>query len=480
MKIIGRKREIEEFREIYESDKPEFVALFGRRRVGKTFLVNELFSQRFAFKHTALSVVEDESGKKVTNTDQLNHFAESLKRYGYKGNRTIDNWFQAFYALEDLLEESTRERLVVFIDELPWLDMRGSKFASALEAFWNSWANNKNIVFIICGSASAWITKKMLNSYGGLYNRITREIELHQFSLQECSDYFQEKNIRFSRYDVVQLYMALGGVPYYLEKIDGRLSVYQNIDALFFAKNAPLKGEFSKLFKSTFKHPELIIEIIRLLSEKSIGFTREEISQKLSISEGGESSDAFNALISSGFIIKYRPLLANRKSQYYKLIDPFCLFYLLFVENDRSFDPNMFERNHDSPKIVSWRGLAFENVCFNHIEEIKKALQISVISSEQYPYIFYKDGKTVAQIDLIIDRKDEIVNLCEMKFYSDEYELDKQSYLNLVRKDKTLSQYIRKKQIIRNTLITTFGIVKNEFSSLFNYVLTLDDLFIQT
>lgn len=477
MKIIGRKKEIERLNELYESSKPEFVAIFGRRRVGKTFLINELFSSKYAFHHTALSIINEETDERINTKDQLSHFKESLHKYGYSGNRIINDWFQAFYALEELLDSVEQDRKVVFIDELPWLDTKGSKFVNALEAFWNSWANNKNIMLIICGSANAWMTKRMLNSYGGLYDRITEEIELFPFNLKECEEYFQEKNIILSRYDIVQSYMAIGGIPFYLDKIDGRLSLVQNIDKLFFSKGASLKNEFTKLFKSSFKNHELIIKIVKLLNSKSIGFTRNEIIEKLKLEEGEITANALNALSSSGFIIKYRPLTTNYRQLFYKLVDPFCLFYLRFVDDCVSLDENMFEHSNESMKVVSWRGLSFENICFNHINQIKEKLKITMVSSDVGPFIYVNEGKFETQIDMVITRKDNITNLCEIKFYNDEYLLDKDNYFKLMRKDKTLSSFLNKKQIIRNTLITTFGLRKNEYSSSYQYVITLDDLF---
>lgn len=477
MKIIGRKKEIERLNELYESNKPEFVAVFGRRRVGKTFLINELFSSKYAFHHTALSIINEETDERINTKDQLSHFKESLHKYGYSGNRIINDWFQAFYALEELLDSVEQDRKVVFIDELPWLDTKGSKFVNALEAFWNSWANNKNIMLIICGSANAWMTKRMLNSYGGLYDRITEEIELFPFNLKECEEYFQEKNIILSRYDIVQSYMAIGGIPFYLDKIDGRLSLVQNIDKLFFSKGASLKNEFTKLFKSSFKNHELIIKIVKLLNSKSIGFTRNEIIEKLKLEDGEVISNALNALSSSGFIIKYRPLTTNYKQLFYKLVDPFCLFYLRFVEDCGSLDENMFEHSNESMKVVSWRGLSFENICFNHINQIKEKLKITMVNSDVGPFVYANEGKLETQIDMVITRKDNITNLCEIKFYNDEYLLDKDNYFKLMRKDKTLSSFLNKKQVIRNTLITTFGLRKNEYSSSYQYVITLDDLF---
>lgn len=477
MKLVGREKEIKELEKLYKSDKPEFVALFGRRRVGKTFLINEVFENKFAFKHTALSPLEDSLNNKMTTKMQLDNFKESLIKYGYQGARVISDWYQAFYALEELLESLGEGRKVVFIDELPWLDTYGANFVSAIDLFWNSWANCHDILFIICGSANAWMTKKMLNNYGGLYNRITYEIELLPLSLKECELFFKEKHILLSRYDIVQLYMTFGGIPFYLDLIDGNMSIGQNVQKLFFSRPAKLSNEFTKLFKSTFNNPDLIIKILKFMFTKKNGYTREEIIKGLDLKEGEATSDAFNALIASGYVFKYRPLIDNRKTLYYKICDPFTLFYLEFVNKEKSIDSNLFEHNYESKKISTWRGLSFENVCFNHVNEIKRALQIESIESEVYPFVYVEDGKIDSQIDLVIDRKDNIVNLCECKFYSDDYLLNKNDYLKLVRRSGSLSKLVKKKQVVRNALITTFGLKYNEYSSLFNSVITLDDLF---
>lgn len=477
MKLIGRIEEGKELNRLYESDSPEFIAVFGRRRVGKTFLINELFSTRFSFKFTALSPIDENSETKITTKDQLKHFKEALHRYGYTGKRRILDWFDAFYALEEMLEIYENERMVVFIDELPWLDSKGSKFVSALEMFWNSWGNCHNLMLIICGSANSWMTKKILNNYGGLYNRITYEIELYPFTLKECESFFKERNINLSRYDITQTYMVLGGIPYYLERIEGRLSFAQNIDRLFFKKTALLKREFDNLFKSTFKNYELISKIVRLLFKKSIGYTRSEIASLLNLEDGEALGNAFNAITSSGFVIKYRPLIGKEKKLYYKLVDPFCLFYLRFIDGNTSFDEHMFERNYSSQKVSTWRGLMFENICFKHIEQIKNALNIKIVSSETYPFIFFNEGKIESQIDLIIDRKDNIVNLCEAKFYCGEYLLTKDDYLKLIHKNELVSLSVNKRKVVSNVLITTFALKKNEYSSIYNNVVTLDDLF---
>lgn len=483
MEVVGRSEEVRELNKLYKSEQSELVAVYGRRRVGKTFLINEVFKDKYSFKHTGLSPIEikefKSSGKKSKSSTkiQLEHFYHSLKLYGMKENKKPKDWLEAFFMLEKLLQNQyDGSKQVVFIDELPWLDTPKSLFITGFESFWNNWANGRNIIVIICGSAISWMTNELINNHGGLYGRVTYEIKLAPFKLRECEDLLKKKNVNLSRYDITQAYMTLGGIPYYLNYIQPEYSLPKNIDMLFFSKTAKLKEEFIRLFMATFDSPELTIKIVKALSEKIIGLTRNEITEKTGIGNGGNLSKSLNSLISSDFVIKYTPIGKNKKEPYYKLIDPFCLFYLRFVENKNSFNEEVFQDSIESQQIVVWRGLAFENVAFNHISQIKEALGIRSVSTIESTFCG-SDEKEGAQIDMIIDRKDNIVNLCEIKFYSDLYVCSKNSHLDLIRKNNVLSKFIKKKQIIHNILITTYGIKNNEYRFDYMNVITIDDLF---
>ncbi len=478
MNIVGRSNEIKELEKLYNSKKPELVAIYGRRRVGKTYLVNEIFNNNFSFKHSGLSPLELKdtiNGKSPLNM-QLEHFYHSLKLYGMKENKVPKDWLEAFFMLKVLLKEKDNgERQVVFIDELPWLDTRKSGFITGFESFWNGFADSRNNVVIICGSAISWMTRELINNHGGLYGRVTYEMKLKPFNLRECSELFENNNVKFSKYDICQAYMCLGGIPYYLNYIKRELSLPQNIDQLF-SQNGVLRDEFNRLFFSSFGNPEYVMRIVKTLSTKSIGLTRDEIINIGKLADGGNLSKALNALINSDFIIKYSPFGKTKLIPYYKLIDPFCIFYLKFIEGSNSFSKDYFQLNNNSQQLVTWRGYSFENVIFNHIPQIKEALGIRGVSTNESTY-FEKSDNEVSQIDLIISRNDNIVNLCEVKFYSDDYVQDKNSHLSLIRKQESLSKYINKKQIIRNVLITTYGIKDNEYKWDYDAVITLDDLF---
>ena len=478
--MIGRKKEIEILNNLYESNKSQFVAIYGRRRIGKTYLINEVFNDRITFKHAGLSPIEPSTSKTTSPLKkQLKHFYNSLLLAGMEKSECPDNWMDAFLMLELFLTKiDDGSRQLVFIDELPWLDTPKSGFITAFEGFWNTWGcSRKNLMLVVCGSATSWMTDKLINNHGGLYNRLTYEIKLLPFSLKECEQYFKSEEIKLSRYDIVQSYMITGGVPYYLNYYQRGLSLAQNIDSLFFKKNAPLHEEFNRLFNSIFSNPDMMMSIVRIIGSKRYGCTREEIANKAKISGGGTLSNALSSLIASDFIVKYVPFGCSKKEEYYKLTDSFCNFYLRFIEGNNALSNDFWISNVNSKNIVVWRGIAFENVCFNHIPQIKKALGISGVSTRESAWSKHDDEGFGTQIDLIIERKDNIVNMCEIKFYSNDFIVDK-SYDRIIRnRISLLEKEISKKMTINTTLITTYGLKYNEYSSDFTNVITMDELF---
>ncbi len=479
--LIGRKQEIRELESAFESDEAELVALYGRRRVGKTFLVNEIFGARFAFAHSGLSpieYVEDKSSKKKRMNSQLLHFYHSLLKSGASKSAPPKSWLEAFYMLEDLLSSKNgAEKQVVFFDEIQWMDTPKSGFMTGFEAFWNGWASaRKNIMVIICGSSTSWVLDKFINNHGGLYGRLTKQIHLEPFSLSECEEFLISRGVVFSRYDIVQTYMALGGIPYYLRYIDPSKGFAQNMDAIFFAKGAPLEGEFERLFRSIFVNYEVMERIIRAIYSKKIGLTRQEILEMTGIADSGAFSKYLEALIEGGFIMTHIPFGSSKRDKLYKLVDPFCLFYLRFMSETRKI--NYWSQNIEAPEITSWRGLAFENVCFNHVKEIKMALGIAGVSTQET--LLWKKGdekEKGAQIDMIIDRKDNVVDLCEAKFSSEPFVVSKDYHFRLVERAEMVRAMLPKKKSLHNVLITTYGIKKNEYVWDFQSVVTIEDLF---
>ncbi len=482
--LIGRESEVKKLKELYDSSTAELIALYGRRRVGKTYLVDEVFSNCITFRHAGLSPIDHEAtaGKKKMKA-QLNHFYRSLTQYGMQKRKAPESWQDAFYMLEDLLEEKDDgvSRLLVFIDEIQWMDTPRSSFMTGFEAFWNGWACHRhNVMVIVCGSSSSWILDKMVNNHGGLYGRVTYQINLRPFSLYECEKFFEANGVIMSRYDITQAYMMVGGIPYYLRYFDKTKSLPQNIDAMFFEQNAPLKNEYDRMFSSLFINPDVMKSIIEAIGSRSMGLTRQEILQKTGIQNGGIFSKHLRSLISGNFIIKYYSFGQSKKEEYYKLTDSFCIFYLRFVKRLASGKKLNWINIADSSSVTAWRGYAFENVCFNHINQIKAALGISGVSTNET--LWSKKGseeESGTQIDLIIERKDNIVNMCEIKFYSDEFSVNKDYHFTLVRRKELISKRVSRKTAIHNTLITTYGLKHNEYVGDFIHVVTLDDLFVQ-
>lgn len=474
--MTGRKKEIDELNKLYNNKKAELVAIYGRRRIGKTYLVDETFKGRITFRHAGLSPVDE--NKKGMLKAQLEHFYYSLLLQGMKKSKKPGNWLEAFYMLEKFLEEiDDGSRQVVFLDELPWLDTPRSGFMTAFEGFWNTWGCHRdNLMVIVCGSANSWILDKLINNHGGLYNRVTYEIKLMPFTLNECEQFYESKNVKLSRYDIVQSYMIFGGIPYYMNYFQSGMSLAQNIDLILFSKQGKLKDEYHRLFASIFSNPELMKKMVSFLYTRNAGYTRSEIAKAIEVQDGGTLSQSLNALISSDFIIKYVPF-GKGKKEHYKLTDPFCLFYLHFIDGKKKTDENFWQQNVSSPQVVSWRGYAYENVCFNHVPQIKKALGISGVITTHSAWSKRSDDEEGTQIDLIISRNDNVVNICEIKYYSDNFTVSKEYYRVLLHRQELLAKEISPKYTIHNTLITTFGLTYNEYGGIFSNVINIDDLF---
>ncbi len=482
--MIGRVKEQKKLRELYESGENEFVAVYGRRGVGKTYLIDEIFRNRISFRHAGLSPVSmgaDDAAKKRHMKEQLAHFYQALLVQGMKSSKAPENWLEAFYMLEKFLmdTEDKEGRQLIFLDEIQWMDTPKAGFMTGLEAFWNGFACHRhNIMLIVCGSSTSWILDKLINNHGGLYGRLTYQMELQPFNLYECEQFFRSKGFSMSRYDIVQAYMTVGGIPYYLNYFDKGRSIPQNVQAIFFDRNAPLRDEFDRLFSSLFTNPEVMKALVIAMNSKKRGLTRKELTENTGITDSGAFSRQLKALESGAFILKYDSFGNGKRDSFYKLSDPFCIFYLRFVKDGSTAGKREWISTAQSQAAVSWSGLAFENVCFNHIKQIKSALGISGVSTEES--LWSKKGTEDtegAQIDLIIERKDNVVNMCEIKFYSDEFTAKKECHFSLVRRERLLREMLPKKMSIQNTLITTFGLKRTEYFGDFMNTITLDDLF---
>lgn len=475
--VIGRKQEIAELRRHLESGRAEFIAVYGRRRVGKTFLVNEVFRDYMVFHHTGLSPYDKK--RKASLKDQLQNFYFSLIRDGMEGIDPPKSWMEAFFFLERFLErQDNGSRQVVFIDELPWMDTPRSGFLTALEAFWNGWCNMRhNVCLVVCGSATSWMLDNLINNKGGLYGRLTCELKLYPFTLRECESFFQSRHIRMSRYNIVQAYMILGGIPYYLDYFTPAYSLAQNVDALFFRKRAKLGDEFERLFNSIFDRADDCMSIVRVLGRRRAGYKREEIARLTGLNPNGGLTKMLKALVGSDFVTSYTPYLAGERDLYYRLSDCFCWFWLHFKEKKQVAEEDYWQHHLNESVIKSWSGIAFEEVCMQHISQIKAALQIAGVSSNEYSFVVRGDSSAEGmQIDLVIDRADDVVNVCEMKFCKSPFTVTK-SYFDVLHKRLSYLESLRRDKAFNMTLVTTEPLHRNEYSDVFASTVTLDDLF---
>lgn len=475
--IIGRKQEIEALNTYCRSGRAEFVAVYGRRRVGKTFLVNEVLGDYMAFRHTGLSPYDRK--RKSSLKDQLQNFYFSLIRYGMEGISQPKSWMEAFFMLEQLLERKYNgSRQVVFIDELPWMDTLRSGFLTALEAFWNGWGNAQHHLFlVVCGSATSWMLDNLINNKGGLYGRLTGEMKLSSFTLLECEHFFESRGIKMSKYNITQAYMILGGIPYYLNCFNPSLSLAQNIDALFFNPKAKLGDEFERLFNSIFDNAEGCMKIVRALGQRHAGYTREEIASITSLNPNGDFTKMLKALVGSDFIIRYVPFGKSLHEEHYKLSDCFCWFWLHFKESKDVKESDYWLYHQKESEINSWRGIAFEEVCLQHVHQIKSAMQVAGVASKESALIVGGTKKTDGmQIDLIIDRADDVVNVCEMKYSKARFVVTK-PYAEKLSKRLSSLEVIMPEKTIHMTLISIKGMERNENSEIFTTSISADDLF---
>jgi AAA+ ATPase superfamily predicted ATPase len=475
--IIGRKEEIGLLEESLRSKRAGLIAVYGRRRVGKTFLIHQYFKDHLAFELSGMYG----AGLK----EQLQQFSKALQKASGSllALRPPENWIEAFHALEQFLDQKSKSRKwVVFLDEFPWLDSRRSGFLSAFEHFWNSWASRQsNLVVVICGSAASWMIRNIVNSKGGLHNRITQKIRLLPFTLSETEIYLRSLGSNLDRYQVLQIYMAFGGIPQYLNNVGKGSSATQVIQKTCFSQNGLLAGEFNNLYGSLFEIADNHIKVVRALATTPKGMTRKEIIEECQLYSSGTITLMLEELEESGFIRSVLPYDKRSRDSIYRLIDEFSIFYLKFMDKSGSTGKDDWSKVSASPVYKIWGGMAFEAVCLKHVEQIKKGLGIQGIESEEsaWRYVPAKGQKERgAQIDLLIDRKDRCINVCEMKFYTGEFAIDKGYARELEQKLEVFEEKAKTKKTLFLTMISSYGIKENEYSRrLVQKSLTMDVLF---
>jgi uncharacterized protein len=470
--MIGRLAEIDIMQQLLISPNAEMLTVYGRRRVGKTYLIKQVYKSKMSFEFTGT--------RKASLRNQLFKFAEKLKEFFVlpENYTPPQNWFEAFSQLKIYLPKSDQKQ-VVFFDEVPWIDAPKSNFLEELGYWWNDWASNQNIVVVVCGSAASWMIKKLLNHKGGLHNRVTRKINLKPFTLSETRLYLESINVQWDDYQIIQFYMSVGGIPTYLQEAKQGETPTQTIDRAMFTKDGGLRDEFTNLYAALFEEYENHILIIRTLAEKWIGMTRQEIITKSKFKDGGGLSKVLEELESSSFIMQMPSFQKKNKNIVYRLTDEYSLFYLKFIDGKSILGKNIWLKQSSTEKYKIWAGYAFENLCLKHADSIKISLGIAGIYTETSSLYYQGDDENLGfQLDMLIDRADRAINLCEIKFYNDDFNISEE-YATLLRKRRESFRRITKtKKMLFNTLITTYGIKhsKNSLSQI-DHVITMDKLF---
>ncbi len=470
--LTARHKECEQLTEVLKTNRSEFVIVCGRRRIGKTFLIDQFFKNKFDFTFVGVH--------KAKTASQLRNFSKAIKQYSGKKPAPLSNWYDAFDALEEYLETLPKNRKkVIFIDEMPWIDTNRSPFVEALENFWNGWANRRyDIVLIASGSATSWMADNLIENQGGLHNRITRRIYLKPFTLKETEEYFKSNNFSWSRYEILQCYMLTGGVPYYLSLLNPKLSIAQNIDALCFDENGALRKEMNELYPALFNHAENYINIVTILYNHKSGLTRKEIAHSSKLN-GKYLSTILENLEQCNFIAKME-MFGHESTIIYRLVDFYTLFYFKFIADKHKLDGQWWSHHINDAGIRSWQGLSFELICMQHHQQIKKALGISGIATNVSTWRCSPDKENNlpgAQIDMIIERSDRMIHLCEMKFSEKAYNITNDYEKKLRDRMWLFDTKTKNKKTLVHTFVTTFGLGEGKHHSIVHSEVTMDDLF---
>lgn len=458
--FIGREAEQLVLKEALTSPEAELVAVFGRRRVGKTFLIRHVYAKQMAFEFSGMK----DTPAKV----QLERFRLAVvKTFAMEQPPTkLTSWFLAFDFLASQLERmKSRQKKIVFLDEFPWMDSPRSGFLAAFDHFWNSWGTKQDrLVVVICGSAASWMIHNLIRNKGGLHNRLTRRIRLMPFTLRETEQFLLSMRLPYKRYQILQLYMMLGGIPHYLKEMRRGESVEQNVDRLFFTPDGLLREEFNNLYPALFDQAERHIALIHALAEKPSGMTRNALLEACSIPSGGTSSKILDELLESGFVQQYLPFGRMQKDAVYKLSDEYTIFYLKFVANSKAAGEGAWVNQSKMPAYRIWCGHAFENLCLKHVAQIKRGLSIAGVYTEQSVWRTEGRGENEgAQIDLLLDRADHCINLVEIKFSNKEFVIDKQYAHELEQKVRVFTEKSATKKTVFLTMLTSFGVKKNDY-----------------
>lgn len=469
--LSGRDFEYKKMRDLLLTRQSELVAVFGRRRVGKTFLIKQVYEREMIFYITGM--------QDVNRKTQLENFAQARNRFFPRSKKmgTPKNWMQAFQQLKNILGKQSKKKRVLFFDEFPWLASGSNEFMRVFDNFWNAWAIDQNLLVVICGSAASWMITNVINNAGGLHNRVTQRIHLKPFTLRETEQFLQDNGVHMPRQAILQLYMSMGGIPYYLREVKRGQSAIEAINHSYFGKQAGLYGEFDNLYKALFKNYQKHVEVVRALAAKWKGLNRQEIIDRTKMATGGGLSTILEELETSDFIQSYLPYGKKERDKLYRLTDEYSLFYIHFIESNKNQEKYWLKK-FNTPQAKAWKGYAFESLCMKHVEGIKKELGISGIHTSESSFMKRKDATTPGcQIDMLIDRADNCINICEMKFYEGQYVLTANDVKVLQQKRNIFQESTKTKKQLFITLITTQGLYNNAHAYIVDKQVKMDALF---
>lgn len=475
--IIGREYEQKLIKNCMESGKSELIAIYGRRRVGKTFLIKKFFNEKFDFSFTGIY--------NTSRAVQLSRFQKNLEQHWNRPLKRIKDWFEAFDQLKEYLDTLAKEKIIVFLDEIPWMETRRSNFLSAFTLFWNEWgASKENLKLFVCGSATTWMLSNIIGDKGGLYGRVSRAIHLAPFNLKETETFLKDvKGVELNRYKILEVYMVMGGIPFYLDMLEKNIPLEASIDNLFFKQGGPLRTEFTFLFRSLFQESRIHKRVVEALAEKQKGMTRQELMGAIGYQEGGALTTVLENLQKCDFIRKYQEIGKLERDTRYQLSDLFSLFHLKFVENHDGQDESFWSKVQGKGMANAWVGYAFEQVCFHHVSQIKHALSIGGVLSNVYSwgrkgYVDEEGNKHKGgQIDMLIDRADDVINICEMKYVNSPFEITSEYEIRLRERAALFASSTRTQKALQHTFITTYGVKQNIHSSIVQSEVTMDRLF---
>lgn len=476
--MIGRKKELALLNSLCEEEKSKLVVVHGRRRIGKTFLVDYMFQTHrkdcLFFKFT---------GSADQNSSvQKDYFVEAIYEwFKVEPSKPIEKWHEVFIFLKRTIEAEIKEKnhqgkVIVFIDEVAWIDKHNKAgFLSAFGHFYNTYIEkNNNLIVILCGSNASWIKNKILKDTSGpLYHRVDVEIPLYPFDLQETKEYLiKEKRFDIDDKSVVDIYMILGGVAKYLSYLDSKLSIAQNINKLFFSLHAPLYSEYEALFKSLFYDKSSNHrKIMDLLISKQSGFEMMEIEKLLKEIKSSTLRVNIEELIDTGFIKPIARYAHASRNTKYIACDPLCNFFIKWVQplskNDIASLIDYFETKSTSHDYIIWQGFAFEMVMISNIELYLKARGLSsgVKSIGYWDYTTQSEDESGAQIDILIEYIGNTYDIVECKYYNDEFIIDKAYAKNIQNKKEMFIKYgIKNKKFdLKVVMLTTYGTKINQY-----------------